>query len=109
MARPLQKLDVIYDDRKALAKALDYAPKTIESAVSSGAGGPLGAKAKELLELHRREKTIGLDAVRSVLQLLSTLKQRDDMPESARSFVEEKAEMLRSHYLSKLQRLNNLH
>jgi hypothetical protein len=103
----LEKLDVLYDDREALAKELGVEETNVQAALRSEYEGQLSKRAKELLQLHRKEPKIGYDAVRYALSLLSTLQQREDLTPSVQAYIKEKEEDLKEHYLPPLKRLKN--
>jgi len=105
MASALKKLDVLYDDREALARQLGVKKKHVRAALRSDYEGRVTDRARELLALHRKETTIGYDAVRYVLSLLSALKEREDLTPSARDYIDEKENDLKEHYLPPLKRL----
>ena len=107
MSTALEKLDVLYEDREALAKELGVKETHVQAALRSESEGKVTERAKELLQLHRKEPTIGYDAVRYVLSLLSTLQQREDLTPSVQAYIEEKEEDLKEHYLPPLKRLKN--
>jgi len=105
----LEKLDVIYDDREVLARHLRLEPEQVRKAMESKYEGRVTQRAQRLWNVHGRQNSLGLDAVRFVLQLLSVLKERDDIPASARDYIERKADAARSGYLEKLETLDAFH